>query len=370
VARVTCVSVTYGPTPEIGRMPASLRRNTLNDGDVRDVEVCVVTQPSAEGRASLSGHEWVREIRLDENVGFGPANNLAVGACDSEFVAFVNPDLELTPGWLSPLLDALHDPAVAVAAPVLLDGDGRVDEAGSVVCRNAETYAMGSSSWPGGRDESVFTRDVPYASAACWVMRRTVFLELGGFDAAYAPAYFEDPDLCFTAFSRGLVTRLVVDRPVVHHHSIAGEFRLEIARRSQSVFKDKWADVQAELRAFLTRQTGASYADEARFWRRTLGELQSKKLVFAGTVGRDGKPSLREAAQSTSLYGLDADGKPALLFRADANGTLTRANEPALLSPLLRPSATVTEAAQAAGIPAGLVPPEGGWEAILQGRDL
>lgn len=136
------------------------------------------------------------------------------------------------------------------------------------------------------------------------------------------------------------------------------------------LFKDKWADVQAELRAFLTRQTGASYADEARFWRRTLGELQSKKLVFAGTVGRDGKPSLREAAQSTSLYGLDADGKPALLFRADANGTLTRANEPALLSPLLRPSATVTEAAQAAGIPAGLVPPEGGWEAILQGRDL
>ena len=247
MARVTCVSVTYGPTPEIGRMLASLRRNTLNDGDVREVEVCVVTQPSAEGRASLSGHEWVREIRLDENVGFGPANNRAVGSCDSEFVAFVNPDLELTPGWLSPLLAALHDPAVAVAAPVLLDGDGRVDEAGSVVCRNAETYAMGSSSWPGGRDESVFTRDVPYASAACWVMRRTVFVELGGFDAAYAPAYFEDPDLCFTAVSRGLVTRLVVDRPVVHHHSAAGEFRLEIARRSQTVFKDKWADVLATL---------------------------------------------------------------------------------------------------------------------------
>lgn len=136
------------------------------------------------------------------------------------------------------------------------------------------------------------------------------------------------------------------------------------------LFKDKWADIQPELRTFLNRQTGANYADEARFWRRALGELQAKKLIFAGTVGRDGKPNLREAAKSTSLYGLDSDGKPTLLYRADATGTLTRVNEPAILSPLLRPSTTVTEAAQTVGIPAGLTPPEGGWESILQGRDL
>jgi hypothetical protein len=136
------------------------------------------------------------------------------------------------------------------------------------------------------------------------------------------------------------------------------------------LFKDKWADVQPELRAFLTRQTGATYAEEARFWRRTLGELQSKKLMFAGTMGRDGKPALREVLTNSALYGLDSEGKPALLFRTDTAGSLIRVNEPALLTPLLRLSGTVTEAAQAAGIPAGLTPPNGGWESILQGRDL
>jgi len=136
------------------------------------------------------------------------------------------------------------------------------------------------------------------------------------------------------------------------------------------LFKDKWADVPPELRAFLTRQTGATYAEEARFWRRTLGELQSKKLMFAGTMGRDGKPALREVLTNSALYGLDSEGKPALLFRTDAAGSLIRVNEPALLTPLLRLSGTVTEAAQAAGIPAGLTPPNGGWESILQGRDL
>ena len=136
------------------------------------------------------------------------------------------------------------------------------------------------------------------------------------------------------------------------------------------LFKDKWADVQPELRAFLSRQTGAPYAEEASFWRRTLGELQAKKLIFAGTIGRDGKAVLRETLKNAAVYGLDSEGKPALLFRADANGNLTRVNEPALLTPLLRLSGTVAEAAQAAGVPAGLTPPDGGWESILQGRDL
>ncbi len=136
------------------------------------------------------------------------------------------------------------------------------------------------------------------------------------------------------------------------------------------LFKEKWSDVQAELRAFLTRQTGVTYADEARFWRRTLGELQAQKLIFAGTLGRDGRPALRETAKNTALYGLDSEGKPALLFRTDAAGALTRVNEPALLTPLLRLSGSVGEAAQAAGIPTGLLPPAAGWESILQGRDL
>lgn len=136
------------------------------------------------------------------------------------------------------------------------------------------------------------------------------------------------------------------------------------------LFKDKWGDVQSELRTFLTRQSGPAYADEARFWRLTIGSLQSAKLIYAGTVGRDGKPTLREPIKNSAIYGLDSEGKPAVLFRADQTGGLTRVNEAALLSPLLRLSGTVTEAAQSVGIPANLTPPDGGWEAILQGRDL
>ena len=136
------------------------------------------------------------------------------------------------------------------------------------------------------------------------------------------------------------------------------------------LFKDKWADIQLELRAFLAPPGGAGYAEEARFWRGTFANLRNRKLIFAGMVGRDGRPVLREAIKGTALYGLDNEGKATVLFRIADDGEVKRVAEAAPLTPLLRYPGTVAEAAQAAGIPKGLLVPDGGWETLLQGRDL
>ena len=136
------------------------------------------------------------------------------------------------------------------------------------------------------------------------------------------------------------------------------------------LFRDKWADVKAELRAFLVSQGGAGYAEEARFWRATFAQLRTRRLVFAGMVGRDGAPRLREVTKGSALYGLDNDGKVAVLFRVGEDGLPKRVADAAPLSPLLRYPGLVAEAAQAVGIPKGLNPPDGGWETLLQGRDL
>lgn len=136
------------------------------------------------------------------------------------------------------------------------------------------------------------------------------------------------------------------------------------------LFRDKWADVKGELRAFLVPQGGAGYAEEARFWRATFAQLRTRRLIFAGMVGRDGAPRLREATKGGALYGLDNDGKVAVLFRIGEDGLPKRVADPAPLTPLLRYPGLVAEAAEAAGIPKGLTPPDGGWETLLQGRDL
>lgn len=239
---VSCILVTYGPTPEIFALLESVQRHA---GDI-SYDMTVVTQPSDDGSMAeeISRRApWVRVIALDSNIGFGSANNLAIDEVAGEFIALLNPDIVVTEGWLPPLLSTLDDHAVFVAAPPLLSAEGRVDEAGQVMFADGGSDAIGGPQWPNDYEQMMFSRDVDYASAACWLMRRSVFLELGGFDPAYAPAYFEDPDLAFTARSRGLVSRLVVDRPVVHAHAVASESRVALAERSRKVFQSKWAEV-------------------------------------------------------------------------------------------------------------------------------
>ena len=121
-------------------MCGSLSRRT-RDGSRHAVHHVVVTQPDESGeRATVPS--TAREIRVDENLGFAAANNLAVKESTSEFIAFLNPDLELTEGWLDPLIEALSDDAVAIAAPVLLNDWGDIDEAGQAVFSDGKAHLL------------------------------------------------------------------------------------------------------------------------------------------------------------------------------------------------------------------------------------
>ena len=275
---VSCISVTYGPTPEVFALLESVQRHV---GDI-SYDMTVVTQPSDEGSMAeeISRRApWVRVIALDSNIGFGPANNLAAERASGEFVALLNPDIVVTEGWLPPLLSTLDDRAVFVAAPPLLSAEGRVDEAGQVMFADGGSDAIGGPQWPNDYEQMMFSRDVDYASAACWLMRRSVFLELGGFDPAYAPAYFEDPDLAFTARARGLVSRLVVDRPVVHAHVTATEGLVALAERSRKIFQAKWAEVlKSQPKRLVHGEDGARARDHM---------CASRTLILVGDAVAD-----------------------------------------------------------------------------------
>lgn len=135
------------------------------------------------------------------------------------------------------------------------------------------------------------------------------------------------------------------------------------------LFRERWAASLSDLTLALVRSAGPDYAKEAAFWRALAGALRNRRTVFAGHVAEDGSPVLRERLPNEGLFGLDREGRPALLFRSDARGSPERVVDAAPYSPLLRMPGTVEEAAKAAGgedIPA----PPGGWESILQGRDI
>jgi GT2 family glycosyltransferase len=221
-------------------MLESLSRTTSRS----ETEVIVVAQPDASGSMAaeiLRRYSSVHLIDLDENIGFGAANNLAIDRASADRVALLNPDLVLPEGWLAPLEDALLDSSVTIASPPLLTPMGEVDEAGQIMYADGGSEPFGQSGFVTPYERVMFSRDIDYASAACWLMRRSDFTKLGGFAPEYSPAYFEDVDLAFRVWKSGGRCRLVSNRPVIHDHASASSDRVALAVRSREVFRAKWS---------------------------------------------------------------------------------------------------------------------------------
>ena len=93
-------------------------------------------------------------------------------------------------------------------------------------------------------------REVDYCSGASLMVRREVFARLGGFDECFAPAYYEDTDLCFRLRSIGLKTLYQPRSMVVHHEGVShGRDTMVGIKACQALNKRKfarrWADVLA-----------------------------------------------------------------------------------------------------------------------------
>ncbi|MCD9033920.1 glycosyltransferase [Luteimonas sp. Y-2-2-4F] len=168
---------------------------------------------SGERLPRIGGLRYHRQAR---NGGFIAACNAGAGLARGEVLVFLNNDTVPQPGWLDALLRTLDEvPRAGLAGAQLLYPDGRLQEAGGVV------FADGSA-WNYGRFESpddpryAYLRDADYVSGAALAISRALFERLGGFDARYAPAYYEDTDLAFAVRAAGLRTLYQPAARVVH----------------------------------------------------------------------------------------------------------------------------------------------------------
>ena len=182
-------------------------------------QIIVVDNASHDGSADQLEDDYpgVRVIRLNHNLGFAVANNLAARqAGDVEWLALLNPDAFPAPDWLERLLAAAraHPECASFGARLLDAGDpGRLDGTGDV-------YHVSGLAWRRDHGRSVASGTTeageifaPCAAAALY--RRAAFQEAGGFDEDYF-CYFEDVDLGFRLRLLGYGCRYVPDAVVRH----------------------------------------------------------------------------------------------------------------------------------------------------------
>lgn len=182
------------------------------------------------------------------NQGFlGNCNNAALDA-QGEYLLFLNNDTNVQPGWLEELIDvADSDPAIGIVGPRFVYPDGRLQEAGGIIFQDASGWNYGRLDEP-GKPEYSFIRDVDYISGAALMVKRALWVKAGGFDQRFAPAYYEDTDLCFTARESGYRVVYTPFSTVVHYEGVShgtdessGIKKQQVVNRK--IFRKKWASV-------------------------------------------------------------------------------------------------------------------------------
>ncbi len=242
--------------PEVGEPDVSVVMVTFNRWDLTRqalallaevteprYEVIVVDNASSDGTSEHLGDVGGAQVlRNPRNLGFGPANNQGAAMARGRYLLLLNSDAWVRPGWLAPLVDVADaDPTVAAVAPKLLYPDARLQEAGSIVWRDARVRQYGDGDLP-NKPEYLFRRTVDYASAACLLVRRSAFIAVGGFDPRFAPMYCEDVDLCL-ALAAGPGRVVYQPRSVVEHiRGASGSGGVQAARveRNRRLLRARW----------------------------------------------------------------------------------------------------------------------------------
>jgi O-antigen biosynthesis protein len=226
-------------------------------------EVIVVDDGSTdETAAALVQVQGLRYFRRPENGGFVAACNDGARQASGDYLVFLNNDTVPQPGWLDALVGTFDShPSAGLVGAQLLYPDGRLQEAGGIV------FADGSG-WNYGRNESPddprfsFVRDADYCSGAAIALPRALFEQLGGFEACYAPAYYEDTDLAFAVRSAGHRVLYQPAARVVHvEGATAGTDPRQgvkaFQERNRHAFVERWRTQLERLPAPATPSAGS-----------------------------------------------------------------------------------------------------------------
>ena len=165
----------------------------------------------------------VKTIVLDKNYGFAEGYNKAIEQVDSEYVVLLNSDVEVTEGWLAPLLDYMDaHPEVAAVQPKIRawrqrDRFEHAGAAGGYLSWLGYPYCRGRRFGKVEQDHGQYNTiaEIDWTTGAAMCVRTRVYKECGGLDAAFF-AHMEEIDLCWRMRNRGWKLACVPQSVVYH----------------------------------------------------------------------------------------------------------------------------------------------------------
>jgi O-antigen biosynthesis protein len=276
----------------------------------------VVDNASADETAARIRQQFpnVTLIQNERNLGFSGGMNVGITALQRlpeppDVVALLNQDTLLDPGWLDAIVAPFVQPKVGAVGSKILYPDGTIQHAGKyhewprAVAQHVGWHEVDRGQY----DEPRAFKDVTFAAVA---LRMAALNTVGLFDEGYAPAYYEDSDLCWQLRHHGYTIWYQPSAIVTHAESLSIR---DAARRSQLynrgrlrfVLKtyapdDIWGAFADSERAFIAKH-GRSIEARALRWAyiATVSELSS--VLAARNTIRPALESLDQAAATRLL---------------------------------------------------------------------
>ena len=226
----------------------------LNRTDYQPIEVIVVDHESDEPETISLLEQWsrderVRIIRYEGVFNYSDMNNKAVAHARGEIIGLINNDIDVIHAdWLSEMVSlAVLAENGAIGAKLLYPND-LVQHAGVIlglggVAGHLHVNAMRHETGYFGR--LVLTSNVSAVTAACLIVRKAVFEEVGGLDPVNLPVAFNDVDLCLKIREKGYRNVWTPFARLYHHESPSrgpdtAPDKIERARREVEFMRRKW----------------------------------------------------------------------------------------------------------------------------------
>ncbi|HEY7319394.1 MAG TPA: glycosyltransferase family 2 protein [Candidatus Binatia bacterium] len=184
-----------------------------------------------------------RVLRYPHPFNFSAINNFAADQAKGECLLFLNDDTQVIDGdWLTAMVEHVQRPEVGAVGAKLLYPDNTIQHAGVTlgICGGAghafKNLPNNRTAYFGLAD---LTRNTSAVTAACMIIPRNVFDEVGGFDEELTVVY-NDVDLCLRIREQGY---LVVYTPfaVLYHFESASRGRLRPSREEE-LFCRRWSE--------------------------------------------------------------------------------------------------------------------------------
>ena len=236
------------PTRDQPDLLRTCLNGVLNRTDYPNLEVIVIDHDSAQPEThslfdDLKRDDRVRVVPYSGPFNFSDMNNHAVSMATGSILALLNNDVDIiNPEWLSEMVSLAAISSVGAVGAKLIYPDERVQHGGVVlgvggVANHFFHLLPRDDKGPIGR--AVLTSTVSAVTAACLVVRKSVFDEVGGFDADNLPVAFNDVDLCLKIGQRGYRNVWTPHALLYHHESVS---------RGSDLVPEKLERFKAEVR--------------------------------------------------------------------------------------------------------------------------